>query len=663
MKYWAIFFLFIIYSFSVEAQHTKASITCLETLDDGSMVINWSKASDKGFQKYQIFKIDKVSPAPKEILSTSNVSDLSFVYKEAYADYESSRYFIKTVFSDQINSSDTVSNIYLSLSKKGALGEIKWNKPYKEKSGKFKFDLYKGLMTNLKFYKSTSDIILSETGFDCSSPDYYQVKVMSDLGCEYISNKVCVACFCNDYTFPPIIDSVSVKEGKVQLGWEPSQQKKVVRYFIFRKVGNKNIIIHINEGINNTFFEDDQVDPCSSSFEYSVSAVDSCGLPSPYSTFQHNLLIKDMKFDPCTKSVEFSWNNYLNANYNINAYEVWGGEILQKPFIMAKNKATKTKIRIEGLKVNSNYKFFIRLKGDKFSSTSCPAEIKTPDYNRPDTLALFQATVNEEQIAEIRMRSDRNVKIEGYNIFRSDSKDGLFENIGFVNYDGKIPSVFQDHNAETQKQNYFYKVQIIDECGLERQESQVLQTELLRGESVDDAINQLFWSVYDTYKGGVKEYRIYRSKGAGFFPNTLLSVVSSGSADYKDNIASIIGTDGFYNYRIEVIPNDLKNYKSSFSNLFVLRGTPDVFIPNAFNPNGVNKEFRPVGKDLNPEGYKMIIFNRWGQIIFESNSPFKGWNGQVNGSLAEPDTYVYQIIFQNLDGSKFEKKGILMLVR
>jgi gliding motility-associated-like protein len=71
------------------------------------------------------------------------------------------------------------------------------------------------------------------------------------------------------------------------------------------------------------------------------------------------------------------------------------------------------------------------------------------------------------------------------------------------------------------------------------------------------------------------------------------------------------------------------------------------YIPKAFTPNGdgLNDVWRPVGNGVNPERYEMIIFNRWGQIIFRTTDFNEGWDGrhQENGELVEIGTYPYKI--------------------
>jgi gliding motility-associated-like protein len=75
------------------------------------------------------------------------------------------------------------------------------------------------------------------------------------------------------------------------------------------------------------------------------------------------------------------------------------------------------------------------------------------------------------------------------------------------------------------------------------------------------------------------------------------------------------------------------------------------YIPNSFTPDGDmnNQVFNPVftsGIDI--YHYTMYIFNRWGEIIFESNDPSIGWDGSygVEGKDAEVGVYTYQIFIK-----------------
>jgi gliding motility-associated-like protein len=87
-----------------------------------------------------------------------------------------------------------------------------------------------------------------------------------------------------------------------------------------------------------------------------------------------------------------------------------------------------------------------------------------------------------------------------------------------------------------------------------------------------------------------------------------------------------------------------------------------VYIPNAFVPNGINKIFKPVTVFVDKLDYTMKIFNKWGQLIFETNNPEQGWDGKVNGNLVQVGVYAYYIRIKNANGEYFQKWGTVTLL-
>jgi gliding motility-associated-like protein len=91
----------------------------------------------------------------------------------------------------------------------------------------------------------------------------------------------------------------------------------------------------------------------------------------------------------------------------------------------------------------------------------------------------------------------------------------------------------------------------------------------------------------------------------------------------------------------------------------------DIFMPNAFTPNGDGRNdlFR-----VPPQNYNRLIsftvFNRWGQKIFETKNISEGWNGMNREYPAAAGTYIYIIVMKSLDDkTTFTKKGWVTLIR
>ncbi|HEY9115973.1 MAG TPA: gliding motility-associated C-terminal domain-containing protein, partial [Bacteroidales bacterium] len=79
----------------------------------------------------------------------------------------------------------------------------------------------------------------------------------------------------------------------------------------------------------------------------------------------------------------------------------------------------------------------------------------------------------------------------------------------------------------------------------------------------------------------------------------------------------------------------------------ILWGGEPFFLPNAFSPDGdgLNDEFKPVEKYDFVKTYQLSIFNRWGQLIFETSNISHGWDGTYQGKSVEQGSYVYKITF------------------
>ena len=77
------------------------------------------------------------------------------------------------------------------------------------------------------------------------------------------------------------------------------------------------------------------------------------------------------------------------------------------------------------------------------------------------------------------------------------------------------------------------------------------------------------------------------------------------------------------------------------------------FIPNAFTPDGneFNQTFQPVfTSGIDPFNFNMAIYNRWGEVIFESNDPKMGWDGTgPNGAYVQSGMYTWRIKFKLRD--------------
>ena len=116
------------------------------------------------------------------------------------------------------------------------------------------------------------------------------------------------------------------------------------------------------------------------------------------------------------------------------------------------------------------------------------------------------------------------------------------------------------------------------------------------------------------------------------------------SFTFEPNLASI--------YEVSLtVENDWGCVNSISRNVEVIEDFI-IYVPNSFTPDldGVNDVFGVTGIDIDESDYSLMVFDRWGNIVFETSDLHAVWNGSVNGGeyFAPDGMYVYQIITRSL---------------
>jgi gliding motility-associated-like protein len=88
-------------------------------------------------------------------------------------------------------------------------------------------------------------------------------------------------------------------------------------------------------------------------------------------------------------------------------------------------------------------------------------------------------------------------------------------------------------------------------------------------------------------------------------------------------------------------------------------------LPNIFTPNGdgMNDNFQLLFAGSNIVEYKLEVYARWGQLVFETSDPNAGWDGNYEEKPAPSDVYVYQMSYRLSDGTSKSESGEVTLLR
>ncbi len=123
------------------------------------------------------------------------------------------------------------------------------------------------------------------------------------------------------------------------------------------------------------------------------------------------------------------------------------------------------------------------------------------------------------------------------------------------------------------------------------------------------------------------------------------------------------------NYIIELTASNMeKNHCSASVKHSIFMPEPLIyFIPNSFTPNGdeINNVFLPIfTSGYDPQNYSFYIYNRWGELIFESHNSQIGWDGTYGDHIVENDTYTWKVEFkEKLQNYNHHKTGHVNIIR
>ena len=123
------------------------------------------------------------------------------------------------------------------------------------------------------------------------------------------------------------------------------------------------------------------------------------------------------------------------------------------------------------------------------------------------------------------------------------------------------------------------------------------------------------------------------------------------------------------NYTVNLIANNSYNCPDTATFVITVKDELVFYVPNAFTPDNDNSNqyFTPVfSSGYNPYEYTMYIFNRWGELIFETHDVTRGWNGKYgeDGDYCQDGMYVWKILYTDTVNHRNESKtGHVILLR
>lgn len=648
-------------------------LNCLRVNDGGSVTLDWNTIDDPGgnFISYHIYySANKYGPY-SFVDSIADRLQSTYTHSAVNAQVQSYYYYMTTRCQPGTltEPSDTLQTIMLTIiSYTNSTVWLSWSPTQNPDVSSGLYRLYReypsGVFNPYKFAPAFA-YDMTDTFLLCNDFVRYYVE---NLGISCNSRSSYATAYFYDNTPPdmPVLDSVGVDliSGHPSIGWTPSIEDDVLGYIIYHSSGTWSTLDTV-WGKNSSSYVDVQHSGDIASQAYRILAFDSCYNASPM-TNPCNTIYLTSSFDPCTNAATISWNPYINISGALMGYKIFvsinGGAYA----LLTTVTANTNQYVHSNLIPQSTYNYRVQaFNGLNTTSTSNVSTVYSHNSHGPQYVYIRYASVTNENYVELSIFCDSLSSVSEYRIMRSESSMGSFIEIGKVLPISGSSLIYFDKEALVSEKAYYYQVLAVDNCGVVALSSNVAKTIFLTGIQDESFLNQLSWNLYEGWLGGVHQYNIYRAIDGVFDSNPLATIYDVSATSYTDDINSLNKATSRFSYYLVAVEGAGSPYhfqESSKSNTILVDNAPKVYVPNAFSPIGYNKIFKPVCIFVDPANYYFAVFNKWGQLVFETHNIDQGWDGMFKGKSVKDDVYVYYIRFRSKTSDYQKKTGSVSVV-
>ncbi len=476
----------------------------------------------------------------------------------------------------------------------------------------------------------------------------------------------------------------------VEISWKMQNPNEVDGYIIKRQIfgqpnvvdGSFNTVGTVNN--NNQFNYIDSLGsygyalPTSRSETYRVVSYKNTPsgkvLYSNMSTRISTIYLYPLKFDLCEKQNKLTWTHYNGFGQKLKEYNIFCSHSLNEtPTLIDKVSANDTSYTHYNIDYNKTYYYYIQaISNDQLKSLSNIQKIETSSLSSNPIINADYATVINKNRVEVSFTLSKSTDIKSYILLKSKSINGKYDTIKIL--PGGIESIRYTDTVKTKKYIRYYKVVAINKCGDKAAESNIANNIVLKAKASKETkfLNQLKWNAYENWNGGISNYYVYRSFDGSKFKK--IASLTHDKTNYDDNIKHFIdqnnygaASQGKFCYYIEAVEGNNNPYGivgKSKSNVSCTYQEAIVFLPNAINPKSnyiQNRTFKPVVSFVSD--YMLIIYDRWGGIVFKSTDPLKAWDGRNNGGdLLMKGTYTFYLQYRSKNKNLIKTSGEINLL-
>jgi gliding motility-associated-like protein len=281
--------------------------------------------------------------------------------------------------------------------------------------------------------------------------------------------------------------------------------------------------------------------------------------------------------------------------------------------------------------------------------TSLPFEVSA--ITGSPTISITQIATNVLSDSELELSWEVPAGLQPNN-FIIYKKRNL--NDEFFEVDTANSSSYIDVGTAFTTRNFYYSIAYTNSCGGISPLATTAVNILLKINQ-DKSILNFTWNSFTGFDSLLSHYVIKKyDENMNLLNETDIGIQTS----FSENIAQ--SEDQLSFYQIEAYS---ENGFIAYSNLLRYKIPSSFFVPSGFTPNqdALNQEIKVVGKFI--DEVEFSIYNRWGTLIFRSNSLEIGWDGFLPSRPAPEGTYSYTVRVKDRYGEEYYKSGVFNLIR
>jgi len=397
-----------------------------------------------------------------------------------------------------------------------------------------------------------------------------------------------------------------------------------------------------------------------------VIAFDFCGNDASFAGTA-TTMFAEAEYSECGTDAMVSWTEYEGWAEGVEAYQVKARIDGEAPVLIEVLSGEETFYLAE-VEPNREYCFFVEAvsAGSQRNSTSNQACVITDYPVVAGFLYNSYVTVLDNNTAEVALLQDPTAEGMRYELFRA-RQTGGFVKIGTFDQTAEEKIIYVDGDLDTRNLAYRYKWKAFDGCGVEIGESNTGRNMTMTAiAETREFANFLTWTPYQEWENGVARYRIQRKVGPeGAFED--YAEVDGETLVYTDDVEEFQFEEGEFCYKIiaEEAANSYGVVSTSETVIRCATQPPVMWIPSGMVINGQpdNQVFKPVAAFIDFDTFRMEVYNKWGERIFESDNVQEGWDGTYKGNVVRSDMYRYIISYSDGSGKPFIEQDVVYVLK